>query len=124
MWNLVQVFECYVEENICTTPIYKLGSLTNTKLQSSPGKLARLHRDLRAHECVDSNGGEIKGGGYIRTCGLVNALNPVVGKSTRLHRDLSASVLNPVVGKLIGLHRDLWACECVESGGEEIDKGT
>jgi hypothetical protein len=31
MWNLVKVFECYVEENICMTPIYKLESLTNIK---------------------------------------------------------------------------------------------
>jgi hypothetical protein len=49
MWNLVQVFECYVEENICTTPIYKPRSLTNTKLESSLGKLVRLLKDLQVH---------------------------------------------------------------------------
>jgi len=60
-WNLIQVFECYVEENICTTPIYKHKSLTNTKLGFSPWKLTRLHKDLWAYECVDSNGREIMG---------------------------------------------------------------
>jgi hypothetical protein len=65
MWNLVQVFECYVEENICTTSIYKLESLTNIKLRSSPRKLARLHKELRACESIDYSGGEIRGGGFI-----------------------------------------------------------
>jgi hypothetical protein len=60
MWNLVQVFECYVEEIICTTPIYKPGSLTYTKPRSNPWKSARLHRDLRVHKCVDPSGGEIE----------------------------------------------------------------
>jgi hypothetical protein len=80
MWNLIQVFECYVEENICRTPIYKPRSLTNTKPESSPKKLVKLHRDLRAHVCIDSSGGKAKGGCYVRTCELVSALNPVVGK--------------------------------------------
>jgi hypothetical protein len=87
MWILGQVFECYVKENICTTPICKLGSLTNTKPRPSPGKLTRLHRNLKARECVDSSGGEIRGKGYIRTCGLASVLNLMVGKSTRLHKD-------------------------------------
>jgi hypothetical protein len=33
-------------------------------------------------------------------------------------------VLNLVVGKSTRLHRDLWAHECVESGGGEIDRVT
>ncbi len=61
MWNLFQVFKCYVEENICTTHIYKLRFLTNTKPKFNPRKLLRLHRDLRAYNCVDFNGGEIGG---------------------------------------------------------------
>jgi len=61
MWNLVQVFECYVEKNICTTPIYKRRFLTNTKLKFNPRKLAKFHRDLRAYDCVDFSGGEIGG---------------------------------------------------------------
>jgi hypothetical protein len=61
MWNLGQVFECYVEENICTTPIYKPRSLTNTKFRSSPRKSTRLHRDLWAHKCIELSGKEIDG---------------------------------------------------------------
>jgi hypothetical protein len=100
-----QVFEYYVEENICTTSIYKPGSLTNTKPRSNLGKSARLHKELRAHESIDFSGGEIKGGGYIWACGLANVLNVVVGKS-------------------IGLHKDLWAHKCGESSGKEIDRVT
>jgi hypothetical protein len=59
--NLVQIFECYVEENICTTPIYKCKFLTSIKPKFNPRKLARLHRDLRAYDCVDFNGGKIWG---------------------------------------------------------------
>ncbi len=61
MWNLVQVFECCVENNICTTPIYKLGSLTYIKPRSSPWKLAKLHRDLWVHKCIDCSDKEIEG---------------------------------------------------------------
>ncbi len=71
-----------MEENICTIPIYKPGFLTNTKPKFSPRKLVRLHRDLKAHECVDSNGGEIKGGGYIRTCKCVESGGREIDKVT------------------------------------------
>jgi hypothetical protein len=107
-WNLIQVFECNVKENICTSPIYKPESLTNTKLGFNPGKLARLYKDLWAFEHLDSIDGEIGGcirtcnpvsalipmvgrwggQGYIRICGPMRALNQMVKKPTRLHRDL------------------------------------
>jgi len=31
------------------------------------------------------------------------------------------SALNLIVGKSARLHKDLGACECIEFGGEEID---
>ncbi len=53
------------------------------------GKSTRLHKDLRAHECVEFNGKKIgMVMGYIRTCGFVNVLNLMVGKSIGFHRDL------------------------------------
>ncbi len=50
-----------MESTSSTTPIYKPKSLTNTKPKSCPRKFVKLHKDLWACECVDSNGREIKG---------------------------------------------------------------
>jgi hypothetical protein len=53
------------------------------------GKSTRLHKDLWAHECVESSGKQIGGVmGYIGTCGSMNVLNMMVGKSIGSHRDL------------------------------------
>ncbi len=52
-------------------------------------KLMRLKRDLQAHKFVISSG-EGNQLGYIWTCKPMTAFYPMVGKSTRLYRDLKA----------------------------------
>jgi len=75
------------------------------------GKSARSHRDLQAHECVESSGEEInRVTGYIGTCESVNMLNLRVGNQQCPAGTCGARVL--VVGKFMGLYRDLRFYEC------------
>jgi hypothetical protein len=85
----------------------------------------RLDRDLQAHKFIISSG-ERNQLSYIRTCGPMIALYPMVRKSIELYKDLKAHkcIVSTskdiseackfilVTGKSMGFQRDLWGCKC------------